>query len=101
MGILRDRAIHFLKSIIPFEGYTSETQVEDFIRRYIAGGPWDGPELHDDLRLCYTAVLDELHGKDYPAYPKPQRDYVHGCAEVLREIMLEIYGEAKPYEDLG
>lgn len=98
---LRDRATRFLQGIVPFEGYTSETQVEDHIRRYIAGGPQDEPGMHDELRLCYSVVLREIDSEDYAAYPEAQRAYLQGCAEMLREIMMELYGEAESYEDIG
>ena len=100
-GTLLDRAVRFLQGIVPFEGYSSETEVEDYIRRYVTGGPWDEPGLQEGMRLCYSVALQEIDGEDFAGYPKAQKAYLHGCRELLREIMLETYGKAEPYSDLG
>ncbi|MEW6711231.1 MAG: DUF4259 domain-containing protein [Candidatus Riflebacteria bacterium] len=98
---LRDKAVRFLQGIVPFDGYTSESETEDLIRRYIDGRPWNEPCLKDCLRLSYSVLLNELAEKHFLDYPEEQRAYISGCADILREIMLEIYGKAEPFEDIG
>ncbi len=97
---LRERAERFLTELVPFEGYSSESVTEDAIRHYIANGSWDAAEWREDLRLCYSAVLDEMDEGDFSRSSVARQEYLRGCADLLREIMLEVFGAAER-EDLG
>jgi hypothetical protein len=89
MSDLRVRAQKFLERPYPLGAYAEDNLTDGFIRRYIDGRPWDDPELQELLRLCYVTAEGEIEGHAGEA-----RAYFQECAEVLRGILIEIYGSA-------
>jgi hypothetical protein len=94
------RRVHaFLDDITPFEGYASGSAVEDCLRLFAGGGHWDD-DARGELRICYSAVLDEIESDAFTRFSDRRRRYLKGCASLLREVMLEILGDAERI-DLG
>jgi hypothetical protein len=61
------------------------------IARYVAGEPWDDPELRNQLSLCLQTA--ELKAAGHDGATGPQRDarafYERGAA-ILRDIQAEV-----------
>jgi len=89
MSDLRARAQRLLERPYPLGAYAEDNLTDGFIRRYIDGGPWADPELQDLLRLCYLTAESEIEGHTGEA-----RAYFQECVEVLRGILIEVYGSA-------
>lgn len=87
MSDLESQARRFLERPLPPGNYGGDSLADDFIRRYLGGGPWDDPELRNLLRLCFFTAQTEAEGASGEA-----AEYDGECAEVLRGILLEIYG---------
>ena len=97
---LRDRALQFMERPLPPGIPDTESQTHDFIRRYIQGGPWDDPSLQEDGRLFYTILRT---GVEAEGFGPEALLYYHECGEILKSILIEIYGpdSAEPIEDIG
>ncbi len=93
---LRSRARELLERPFPIPEGTEDNITDNLIRRYIERGPWDDPELQNLLRLCFYMADDQAEKTIGDAFVYP---YWRDCCEILREILLEIYGEA--VEPLG
>lgn len=94
-------AAQFLRDVVAFEGYTSETITEDVIRRFISEGTWDDTAGRDELRLVYSVVLAEIAEPDFAEYSAAHQSYLRGAADTLTRIMLCVCGHSEPYADLG
>jgi hypothetical protein len=102
VGDLRERAQRFMDGPLPRGVEATETQTHDFIRRYLAGGPWDEPGLQEDGRLFYSVVLRVVEDGE-EGFSAAATAYYRECAEILRDILTKIYGPAAavPFADLG
>lgn len=96
---LAHRVQTFLANIEPFEGYAPGSVAEDCLHLFAARGPWDD-DARSELRISYSAILDEIETKDFDSFSDGRRRYLSGCASLLREIMLEVLGDAERI-DLG
>lgn len=87
MSDLRSRAQQFLARPYPGGAYVADNLTDGFIRRYIDGGPWDDSELRELLRMCFFFAESDAEDEcgELAAYNQE-------CSEVLREILLEVYG---------
>lgn len=87
MENLRIRAQRFLETPPPFDNFVPDNLTDGFIRRYVYDGPWDDPELIYSLRLCYVLAAQDAER----SVGEIQKNDLE-CAEILRGILLEIYG---------
>ncbi|MGD9964940.1 MAG: DUF4259 domain-containing protein [Hyphomonadaceae bacterium] len=97
--VLAHRVQSFLANIAPFEGYAPGSVAEGCLHLFAAGGPWD-EDARSELRICYSALMDEIESGDFTAFSDRRRRYLSECAALLREIMLEVLGDARRI-DLG
>lgn len=64
---LGHRVQTFLANIEPFEGYAPGSEAEDCLQLFAARVPWDD-DARSELRICYSAILDEFESHDFAAF---------------------------------
>ena len=87
MTDLRSRAEAFLHRPFPLGERAPGNLTDCLIARYLAGGPWDDPELVELLSLCHMSAVTEANSKTGKL-----RAFYRESATVLEGIQSELSG---------